>query len=207
MDSQKTTHILLVIIAVGIFFIIYLFMKERYFARPQIQPVVWEETVPAKPWTNTVVTPTPNPVANPNPAPTTSPVPSPAVSVIVVPDVELSTGDMTVVGYAEDSNQVLYALCHQDETTWTFNRYGMQGCGMAAELILNKRKVSLLLKTPEDKEKMDVLNARYSITAIQKSNNMYELTIPNNSPYNSLEISKAYFSTGYFMNIRPMEAN
>lgn len=204
MNHQKTTHILLTIAVVGILFLIYLFMQERYFDKPRPEPVVWEETVPARPSTTPTLNPTPTPTPTSTPEVVPTPTTNPTVPVLTISNVEFSVGDHGVIGYAEDSSYNLWYVCANNATEWRFSRsYDDDECGTSDELRVQKYNLEVFLKSEQDKPILDTLNARYGITSA-KIGGSYQLTLPQTSAYNSLEISKAYFSTGYFEVARPI---
>lgn len=209
MDSQKTTHILLTIIAVGIFFMIFIFMKERYFTRPQIQPVVWEETVPAKPWT----TPTSSPITTP-PAPTPNPTPTPTPThAPVTQNIGLVEGQSYFTDFTnatENHYPRKYCGPHQLEaephypldsyhvfvpvnaTSCDPNQFGASGYYM--------RMLDVKLKSGISKSKLNELNIKYGVTIEEESTllgGMYILKMSNIN-LNSYTLAKTYFDTGYF---------
>lgn len=229
MDSQKTTHILLTIIAVGIFFMIFIFMKERYFTSPQIQPVVWEETVPAKPWTTQTVTPTPSPITNPvtptptptpNPAPVPNPTPTPAPTSgptfnpngYELTLMNISIGDLVNLTHTTgSSNGLLWALCEKTtNTSWLFARYNEENCDEEQQTFrLDTKKLRVLLKTNYDRQDLNQLNALYGVQTttdgfMNGGSMEYWLTISNNNNYNSIALARVYFETGYFSSVQPI---
>ncbi len=206
MDSHRTSHILLTIAVVGILFLIFLFMKERYWNEPTptYQPIVQEEPVYVPLTNNPVNPPVTNPNPTPNPTPEPDPTPNPTTPTLTISNIEFSAGDHGVIGYAEDSNYNLWYVCANNATEWRFSRsYDDDECGTSDELKVQKYNLEVFLKSEQDKSILDALNARYGITSA-KIGSSYQLTLPQTSAYNSLEISKAYFSTGYFEVARPI---
>lgn len=206
MDSQRTTHILLVIIAVGMFFMIFLFMKERYFTRPQIEPVVWEETVPARPWT----TPTPNPTVNPVvPTPTPNPTPTPAPTTQNISLVEGQSYFVEFTNATENHYPMKYCgpvqtsgpgypldvydiFVPANATSCNNNQFGAVGA--------YTDKIYVKLKSGISKTKLEQLNNQYEVVIVEENQYLagsYVLKI-NNLNLNSYTVAKKYFDTGYF---------
>jgi hypothetical protein len=209
MDSQKTTHILLAIIAVGIFFMIFIFMKERYFTRPQAQSVVWEETVPAKPWTTQPVTPTPIPVT-PTPNPTPTPVIQQNISLVV------GQNYLTEFGYVDEHTKS-YKYCGAEQTNFgNYTGTGLvfvsmgQSCNIPnhdPERIVISPKVFYLKmeNTEANRTILNNLNKQYGVTILNNvsSTGLYTLQISSTATLNAYTLSKIYYDSGIFEYVGP----
>lgn len=205
MDSQKTTHILLTIIAVGIFFMIFLFMKERYFTRTEIEPVVWEETIPAKPWTTQ--NPPTNPV-KPTPAPNSTPVPTPVtqqnVSLVAEQNYKTSFGFQNTVSYkfcgerslvTDDVSPVPYYYF----LPTAYSCSDMEPGGQTV-LYMSTTMFRATLKATTTEAQINALEENYGVTNTAKRDNRYTFMLGgHDNPYNSYSMTKIFFDSGLFI--------
>lgn len=211
MDSQKTTHILLAIITVGMFFMIFLFMKERYFRDSDIGPVVWEETVPARPSTTPILTPVP-----PTPTPTSVPAPTPTPA----PNAPLSGTTTTFTKgekytlLFETGNDVdmFYTYCYETQYQWIFsnNWQATDPCKnipTEKKVLVAKINMSFSLKATTTEAMLSNLNNQYGVTTPSDQENFAHRTleIPYYVGYteDSYTLSKKYYATGYFKYVMP----
>ena len=200
MDSHRTSHILLAIIAVGIFFLIFLFMKERYFTESRPEPIVWEETVPARPSTTTMPKPAPAPTPTPNPAPT----PLPAQQ-----NIPLVIGNNYNIAFGVDV--VAYKYCGEKmsdfgEDVATFAYYylvpvsngcddnlGPEGLNLAKGIFVAEAKPTTT------QAQVTALNIKYNLKQLSNNNGTYYLGIKDTSnSYNAYTLAKIYFDSGLF---------
>ena len=203
MNSQKTTHILLTIIAVGIFFMIFLFMKERYFSAPAYQNVDWGQPVvlEQEEIANPVVT------SIPKPARVTNTPGTPAVTSSVF--VKGQTYDLHFT--VNDTVDILWTYCYENNANWVFSDHE------DADTLCEDEE-SYLYKKPIDKknflvntkqmvteEMLTALNKKYGIEIFGTYDDPdeIELMIPKSSNYDSYAMSKIYFDTGYFDWVTP----
>ncbi len=208
MDSKRTTHILLTVIAMGIFFMIFIYMKENYFNTKHVQPVVWEETVPTKPWTipttNPVVTPiTPTPELNPTPTPT----------LVTQQNIPLVVGSKYQIMFSGDQHAKPYNYCGQGEKTYDdvspqsyyyFLPFA-QGCsddmpgGQDDAQYLSLTMFSVSPKPSTTETQIKALNLKYNATIRGKTGENYNIGIDNQTnPYNTYTLTKIYFDSGLF---------
>lgn len=192
MDSQRTSHILLVIIAVGIFFMIYLFMKERYFRDPGVQPIVWGETVPAQ----SSVTPT----AKPN-------VPLSGKTNTFVKGNSYSLDLRT-----ENLAGIKHTYCYETQYQWIFtDEMGQEDPCVGIEdrnkNIVSKINMEVRLKDTTTPAMLAALNAQYDVSDLPSTNSdgflVFEIPYHVGYGYNSYTLAQKYFDTGYFDIVRP----
>lgn len=209
MDHQKTTHILLTIAVVGILFLIYLFMQERYFNKPTLsyQPIT-EEPVYVPPVNNPVnppVTPTPTP----NPTPTPTPIPTPTPSPAVQQNIPLVIGNNYNVAFGVDVMGYKYCgekMSDFGEDVASFAYYyfvpvsngcndnlGPEGLNIAKKIFVAEAKPATT------QNQVTALNTKYNLKQLSNNSGTYYLGIQSDSnPYNAYTLAKIYFDSGLF---------
>lgn len=212
MDSKRTSHILLTIIAVGLFFIIFLYMKENYFSAPKTQPIVWEETVPARP----SVTPTPKPA--PNPVPTPTPVPAPTPTPVPAPtptpqNIVLTIGQSYLTGFSRDTQHnypMLYCGMETRMSPEGSNKQYMSFyTGSCDGDIMNSKAESLTdfivgVDSNSKLSKLNELNQKYNVSVVESVGNPITMYVLKTSgSVNAYSMSKAYFDSGNFTFAEP----
>ena len=210
MDSKRTSHILLTIIAVGIFFIIFLYMKENYFDTPRVQPVVWEETVPAQP----ITTPTPKPTPTPTPSPTPAPFPTPTPTPTPVPqNIILTTGQSYLTGFSRDTQHNYPMIYCGMETRMapdgTNKQYMSFYAGSCNGDIMNSKAASLTdfmvgVDSASKLSKLSELNQKYNVSITESMGNpVTTYVLRTNGSINAYTMSKIYFESGNFTFAEP----
>ncbi len=204
MDSKRTSHILLTIIAVGIFFMIFLYMKENYFDTPRREPVVWEETVPARPST----TPTPTPSPTPTPTP-----------ISITQNINLVEGQKYAISFSKDetmgsTSSLRLKYCGEEsrmgpnqkmEVQMVFTNDSCDG-DILETIALSNKVFNVVLSYPGSLDKLNELNEKYDveISEVIGDRPMYVLQ-NSHQELNAYTLSKIYFDTGYFDTTGPLE--
>lgn len=205
MESQKTTHILLTIAVVGIFFLIFLYVRDRYFEAQNYRPIVQEESVYIPPTNNPVNPPTTNPTPttsiNTTPTPTTTPTIQQNIPMVVGNNYSMVFG----------TNSTPYKYCGEKmsdfgEDVASFSYYHFVSAGYDCNvnsgsevLSINKRFFVAEAKSTTTQDQITVLNNKYGIKQISNNNGVYYLSIKNsNSNYNVYTMAKIYFDSGLF---------
>lgn len=208
MDHQKTTHILLTIAVVGILFLIYLFMQERYFNKPTLsyQPIT-EEPVYVPPVNNPVNPPITNPAPVPNNGPTFNP------NNRSLTTANISRGDLLNLTYTTvDNSGMLYAFCEKMINTniWHFAYYDDQYCENDEKVMsVDTKALRVLLKPEYDIDDLNRLNALYGVETktdgfMNGGHMEYWLKISSQNNYDSIALARVYFETGYFRVAQPL---
>lgn len=209
MDSKKTSHILLTIIAVGIFFMIFLYMKENYFDTPRVQPVVWEETVPAKPSptsTSSQINSPSIPTPSPSPAQTPNSTPSPQ-------NISLIVGQSYLTGFSRDTQHnypMIYCGIESRVSPSGLNtNYMAFYAGSCEGDVFNSKAESLTdfivgIDAASKMAKLEELNQKYNVSIVSSVGNpttMYILR--SNGNIHAYTLSKLYFDSGNFTFTEP----
>ena len=200
MDSKRTSHILLTIIAVGIFFMIFLYMKENYFDTPRVEPVVWEETVPARPST----TPTPAPIPVPTPTPTPVPTTASNIPLIARQNYYVAFGSGSTSQFKYCGERELYAGDDVSPIQYYYFLSASYDCAdmepAADDTLYSPRNMfRVTLKSTTSEAEIKTLNEQYSVSTMSKNGSRYTMTINSNrNPYNVYALAKIYFDSGLF---------
>ena len=198
MDSKRTTHVLLTVIALGIFFMIFLYMKENYFNTPRTQPVVWEETVPAQPRTVPITTPTPNPVINPV---TPTPVTQQNINLVVGQSYPREFTTDTSIPSAKYCGIKEYTPPYETPRNYMIFSSG-NSCvpGEINTFGLSLTQFDVDLKSGISLEKVNELNQKYGAVFVYPSTPQAWPTILSvgTSNLNAYTLAKLYYDTGYF---------
>lgn len=191
MDSKRTTHILLTVIAMGIFFMIFIYMKENYFNTQRVQPVVWEETVPTKPIIKPVVKPvqTPTPVTQQN------------INLVVGQSYPREFTTDTYIPSAKYCGIKEYTPPH--ETPRNFMIFSSGNSCVPGEINtfgLSLTQFDVDLKSGIGLEKVNELNQKYGVVFVYPSTPQAWPTILSvgTSNLNAYTLAKLYYDTGYF---------
>ncbi len=187
MDSQKTTHILLVIIAVGIFFMIFLFVKERYLndsariSHEKIDVVVQDTVKPVE--------------SNPKK--------------LAVNIGDISKGDKVKLSYINSGYSDLasndWVFCNKDaekDYLWFFSD-NANNCGnLENQVWVKTDALDVKLKENVNINVLYELNRQYNIAIADIGNNPTDrgrgLILQAPDHYNAISIARIYFETGYF---------
>jgi hypothetical protein len=176
-------------------------MKENYFDTPRVQPVVWEETVPARP----ITTPTPKPTPTPSPTPAPTPVPTTASNIPLI----ARQNYYVSFGY---SGAVQYKYCGErefttDDTFPTPYYYFLPTTYDCADMEPGQQSVLYMFtgmfrvnpKPTTTESQLKALNEQYGVETVGKSNDKYTIGIDmTSSQYNSYSLAKIYFDSGLF---------
>ncbi len=214
MESQKTTHILLTVAVVGIFFLIFLYVRDRYFEAQNYQPIVQEESVYIPPTNNPVNPPT----TNPTPTTPTNTTPTPTTTPTIQQNISLTVGQnyLTVFGVADEHTRS-YKYCGTEQAN--FGNYTAQGLvfvsvGQSCDIPNNDPEKIILspnvfyLKMNNIQANITALNnlnAQYGVTILNNvaSTGLYTLQISSPTVLNAYTISKIYYDTGVFEYVGP----
>lgn len=209
MDSQKTTHILLIILIIGVFFLIFLYMFGK---NPNyIIPVETVTEITPTPVTEPINTPiqTPAPVITPNP---TTPELAFNPNNYPLTIESISRGDLMLLTRTNsDTSGILWAFCEKstENSIWFFARLDDSNCQNQEDVVtVDTKMLRVLLKPGYGIDDLEKLNTLYGVrTATNGFSNgssvEYWLEIPSSSSYNSIALARVYFATGYFSVAEP----
>lgn len=203
MHSQKTTHILLVILIVGIFFLIFLFLKEKYFTELTYQPISQEESAYVSPTNNQVNQPIINQTSAPNPTPTPK----------IQENIPLVAGKTYQTMFSNDGHAKPYTYCGEGELTYDdvapvpYYYFLPQGQGCSDDMPgeqENAQYMGLVIfsvspKPTTTQAEIENLNSKYGVNIVGKTGENYNIRVnTNTSQYNTYTLAKIYFDSGLF---------